>query len=153
MIITVYKQITRRDSRILESFSFSPKKDMIWKDGSRIKDYLIFTSHVLSISDQYNLLSRREYDFYIENEFLYEENRRMPRQSLNYSFSYIPLVGKKKCTKCFYSRRTRSGTLYCSGRLKKISGDSWPDCLYYYENSILIEKNEKLIKSISEVYQ
>lgn len=153
MIISVYKQITKRDSRILESFSFSPKKDLIWKDGTRIKDYLIFISNVLSISDEYTLASKKEFDFFIEKEYFYSENKKIPKQSLNYSFSYIPFLGKKKCIKCFYVRKTKSGALYCSGRFKKIKNETWPDCLYYYENSILIEKNEKLIKLITEVYQ
>lgn len=153
MIVTVYKQITRRDSRILESFSFSPKKNIIWKDGTRIKDYLIFLSDALSISDQYSLLSRKEYDFYIEKEYTYSNEKQIPRQSLSYSFSYIPFMGKKKCTKCIHVRKTQSGALYCSGRVKKILGDSWPDCLYYYENSILMEKNEKLLRLVKEIYQ
>jgi hypothetical protein len=153
MIISVFKQVTKRDSRIIESFSFSPKKKIIWRDGTRIKDYLIYISNKISISDEYELLSRQEHDYFISKEYAYTENKRIPNQSLSYSFSYIPFLGKKKCSKCFFARISKKGDLYCSGRFKKIRDDYWNDCLYYYENSILIEKTDSLKSIEGKVYQ
>jgi hypothetical protein len=154
MIVEVSKQITRRDSIIIESFSFSPKNKirLFWQEGSRIKDFLVFVTDLLSIKEEYKLVETKEYQGSIINKYSFQENKKIPNPSLVYRFSYIPFLGKKKCKKCFFVRRAKNGSLYCSGRLKKIKGDFWNNCLYYYENSLIIEKDDQLVSLIDKIY-
>lgn len=141
MLITVYKEIKKRESLIIETFTFSPKIKSLIDDHNNVRDFLILLTSQLSIAPEYNLISFVEKDYIIERQYEYAKGKRVPIPSLSFQFTYIPFNGKKKCSKCFHNRYYGK-IQYCSGRMRKINYDYWQDCNFYKEDSKIFCKTD-----------
>jgi len=136
MKVSLYREIKKEGSLIIETFSISPRKKELISTSRRVNDFIILLTQSLSIREDYPLVKVEFFDYIIKRTYNYVENKKIPERGFSYDFEYIPFKGEKKCKKCFYYRKTKN-IEYCSGRHKKLKWDVWKDCLYWKENSII----------------
>jgi hypothetical protein len=136
MKVSLYREIKKEGSLIKETFSFSPKNHFLNDDSRSIRDFLILLCSYFSISSEYKLLEKEILDWNVISKYAFEEGKRIPLRGFSFVFDYIPSTGKRKCSKCIYSRK-HGRIQYCSGRMKIIESDFWNDCLYWKEDSFI----------------
>ena len=127
MKITIEKQIIKKSSEVMELFSYKPKKikNIINKDLNYLLK-LIYEK--LSISPEYELLRTLENENAFIKIYKFEENKKFPIQSINFSFKYIPAV-TKKCKNCKNLYKNN----YCLYKNKQIDKNFFPGCWGFYE--------------------
>lgn len=136
MNVTLYREIKKEGSLIVETFFISPRKKELISEYRRVNDFIVLLTQSYSIREHYPLLKVEFFDFIIKRTYSYLENKPIPERGLEISFTYIPFKGERKCKKCYHFRK-KGRTEYCSGRHKKIKWDVWPNCMYWKENSII----------------
>ena len=136
MKISLYREIKKRGPHIFEVFSFLPKNKIVIDEHRRVFDFLNLLSLYFSIGEQYSLIERKTFEYSISSIYCYNPKAKIPKPSFIYEFDYIPFMGKRKCSKCIYSKK-QNHIQYCEGRMKKIENDFWKDCLYWKEDSFI----------------
>lgn len=72
--------------------------------------------------------------------YVYEYENKPELQNIPHietiSFSYEPILGKKKCQKCYYYYHSKNSKNICVYKGIKIKKFSWYKCLYWKEKSL-----------------
>lgn len=146
MIITLEFNRQKIDDKIMEVVSITPKNSLI-NDRARSLYYSIwFLSLSKGIGKYYNLLDRKEDGEHIINIYEYEQGKFVPKLNEKFYFTYHPVLGKKKCTKCIHYWNHSKEKQFCKVRGKKLFGDYWHKCGWWFENRRIPLKHGESIK-------
>ena len=133
MIITLEFNRVKSEDKIIETIRITPKNSLL-VDRSRSLYYCIwYLSHIKSIGKFYNLLERKENIDNIINIYEYSPGKPVPKLNEKHYFKYIPVLGKKKCTKCIHYWHYNEEKQFCKVRGKRLNGDYWHKCGWWFE--------------------
>ena len=141
MKVKITKTILKKENKILELFSFSPKHRYIEKRHGTINYVFFYLINRLSIAPEYILELVSDTNYTHERTFKYEENKKIPERHIEFDFQYIPFTGKHACKKCYNYEKG-----YCIFKEEKLEYDYYQNCIGYFEKSIVNMDMEKLKK-------
>lgn len=142
MILSIYIERIKKGSIIEERFSISPKNKILIEEERSVFHFinLICLQNSLPLPIQ----KINIYNFLRIHYYSWDDSVKNIQTTLTLKYNYIPFVGKRKCSKCIHYRKINKKS-FCSGRLKEIKNDTWSGCLFWTENSIIRETNDKNI--------